>query len=90
MKGYKIKLTGKAKKDLESLERDIQRRIVRKLRFYLENSNPLQYARKIKDRRFGEYRFRIGDYRIIFDINKNGNIVVLIIFRLKYRKEVYK
>ena len=90
MSGYKIKLTGKAKKDLESLDKDIQKRIVEKLRFYFQDKNPLQYAKKIKDRRFGEYRFRIGDYRIIFDIDKNGNIVILIILRIKHRKEVYK
>ncbi len=86
---YKIKLTGKAKKDLEILERNIQKRVVNKLRFYLKSGNPLQYAKKLKDDRLGEYRFRIGDYRIIFDIDKEGNINILIILRIKHRKEVY-
>jgi mRNA interferase RelE/StbE len=34
----------------------------------------------------GEYRFRIGDYRVIFDIEGN-EIVVL---RVGHRREIYK
>ena len=30
-----------------------------------------------------------GDYRAIFDLDKDGNIVILLILRIKHRKEVY-
>jgi len=48
--------------------------------------NPLQYAESLTDPELGSYRFRIGDYRVIFDIESN-DIVVL---RVGHRKEIYK
>lgn len=86
---YKFKLTAKAKKDLIDLETKTQKRIVTKLRFFITQDKPLDYAKKLKDSKFGEYRFRIGDYRVIFDIDKNGNLQILLILRIKHRKEAY-
>lgn len=86
---YKIQLTKKSKKDLLSLEKNIQKKIINKLRFYLVNNQPLRYAKKLKDARLGIYRFRIGDYRAIFDIDDQGCITILIILRIKHRKEAY-
>ena len=34
-------------------------------------TNPLRGARKLIDPRIGEYRVRVGEYRIIFDIRNN-------------------
>jgi mRNA interferase RelE/StbE len=46
----------------------------------------LRFAEKISDPILGEYRFRIGDYRVIFDIEEN-EIVVL---KVGHRREIYK
>lgn len=86
---HKLKITHKAKKDLESLDKKSQIRIVTKLRFFITQDKPLEYAKKLKDPKFGTYRFRIGDYRVIFDKDKNGNIIILIILRIKHRKDIY-
>jgi len=86
---YKLQLTKKAKDDLLVLEKNIQKRIVNKLRFYIASGHPIGYARKLTNSRLGSYRFRIGDYRVIFDVDKDGNIVILIILRIKHRKEAY-
>jgi mRNA interferase RelE/StbE len=86
---YHAKLTEKAKKDLLSLDFVTQKRIKRKLYFYLAQKSPITYAKKIKNDRLGDYRFRIGDYRVIFDIDSRGNIVILLILRIKHRKEAY-
>ncbi len=64
----------------------IRERILKKLQFYSLQENPLTFAEKLKDQRFGEYRFRIGDYRILFDVKKN----VLFILKVGHRKEIYK
>ncbi len=86
---YKIQLTLKAKKDFLSLDINVQKRIVQKLRFYISEKNCLEYAKKLKNPRLGTYRFRIGDYRIIFDVNKRGKISILLILKIKHRKDVY-
>ncbi|MBS4029702.1 MAG: type II toxin-antitoxin system RelE/ParE family toxin [Ignavibacteriales bacterium] len=75
-----------ALKSLEKLDTATQKRIVAKLEFYFAQKNPLQYAEKMKDSKYGDWRFRIGDYRVLFDIEKDtANIL-----KLGDRKEIYK
>lgn len=75
-----------ALRDLKRLPKILQKRIVKKLDFYTKTANPLNFAEPLKDKAFGEYRFRVGDYRIIFDVADN-KIVVL---TLGHRKDIYK
>jgi len=86
---YEVRLTTKAESDLLVFEQSIQKRITRKLQFFAISKNPLNYAKKLKRSHLGTYRFRIGDYRAIFDIDKKGNINILLILRIKHRREVY-
>ena len=87
---YRLQLTKIAKKELTCLEKSIQKQIAQKLRFYIAQNNPLQYAKKLKNNYIGAYRFRIGRYRGIFDVEDNGKISILLILRIKHRKEIYK
>lgn len=75
----------KAASQLKKLPKSIQKRIVEKMRFYVSREDPLKFAKRMIDSREGEYRFRIGDYRIIFDI-KESNIYIL---KIGKRDEVY-
>ncbi|MHA1649225.1 MAG: type II toxin-antitoxin system RelE family toxin [Candidatus Helarchaeota archaeon] len=81
---YEILLTHRALKDLKNIEKGIYNRIFIKLNEYRED--PLKYARKLVNPKIGTYRFRIGDYRVIFDIDKE-NIIIL---RIGHRKDIYK
>lgn len=81
---YSFKPT--ALRDLKKLPRDVQGRIIKKLDFYSRTRNPIRFAEPIKDRDFGEYRFRAGDYRIIFDI-VDQEIVILVV---GHRKDIYR
>jgi len=37
------------------------------------------------------YRFRVGDYRVVFRLDpQNQQLVVLVVLRVRHRKEVYK
>ena len=78
--------TRSAPRDLEALPLQIQKRIATKMRFFIQQPDPLQFAEPLTDRREGEYRFRIGDYRVIFDVT-DGEIYVL---KIKKRDEVYQ
>lgn len=76
-----------AVKDLKKLPITVQRRMKEKLEFYLDQSEPLDYAVLLMNNcRTGEYRFRVGDYRIVFD-KQNNQLVILYI---EHRREVYK
>ena len=73
-------------KQLSKLAPDIQNRINGKLDFYLAQKDPLYFAEKLNDYEFGEWRFRIGDYRAIFDVD--GEKIILL--KVGHRKDIYK
>ena len=79
-------LKASALRDLSRLPKSVQKRIIKKLDFFIYADNPLQFAEKIKDFSLGGYRFRIGDYRVIFDIEKDSLIILVV----GHRKDVYR
>jgi len=74
-----------AVRDLRRLPKNAQKRIIRKLNFFTKSDEPLGFAETIKDKALGGYRFRIGDYRAIFDL-VGDKIVVLAV---GHRKDIY-
>jgi len=74
----KIFYTHKVAEDLRKLPRLVQKRIAKKMRFYARQENPLKFDKRLIDHREGEFRFRIGDYRIIFDVKGNAIYVLKI------------
>ena len=81
---YRLVYTHRAARDISGLEANVQKRIGKALKRYLEE--PLQYASKLTDATLGTYRFRIGDYRVVFDI-EDENVVVL---RVGHRRDIYR
>jgi mRNA interferase RelE/StbE len=81
----KIFYTHQAARQLENLSHSAQERIVEKMRFYANQKNPLKFAERLTDYREGEFRFRIGDYRVIFDVEKN----IIYVLKVGKRDEVY-
>jgi len=76
--------TQKAVDDINKLDSVVKKRLGKKLEKFKEN--PLQYAKKLIDPKLGQYRFRIGNYRIIFDLEGDD----IIILRVGHRSEIYK
>ena len=81
---YKIVFTKRAMRDISKLEPEIKEKLGDALRRY--GKDPLNYARKMIDPSLGSYRFRTGDYRVIFDIEGDEGIVL----RVGHRKEIYR
>jgi len=55
------------------------------MRFYASQKDPLTFAKRLADYEEGEFRFRVGDYRIAFDVEKN----TIYILTIKKRGEAY-
>jgi mRNA interferase RelE/StbE len=65
----------------------LKNRIGKKLKYFSDMSDPLSYAEPLKNfTGGGSYRFRIGDYRVIFDVI-DDTIAVLYI---EHRRDVYR
>ena len=79
-------LKPQALKNLKRLPKEAQQQIIIKLDFYTNTKNPLQFAKRMQKSSLGDYRFRVGDYRIIFDLEKDS-LVVLVIGN---RKNIYR
>jgi len=80
---YKLTYTERSLKDIPKLDRVVRKRISKKLLTFQED--PIRLSEPLKESKFGRRRFRVGDYRIIFDI-EGEEIVIL---RIGHRREVY-
>ena len=81
---YTLVYTRRAEKDIKKLDPVTKSRIGKSL-LKLEKT-PIHLSEKLSDPKTGTYRFRAGDYRVIFDI-EDKDIVVL---RIGHRREIYK
>ncbi len=71
---------------LQKLDKIVQARIIQKLKFYSTHKDPSRFAKRLTKRKLGQFSFRIGDYRLIFDL-KQETISVVDVGR---RDEIYK
>ena len=81
---YRVIFTQRALKDWKNIDKETQERITTKPKEYAKE--PFRYARKLIHPKIGTYRFRMGDYRVIFD-TEDENIVIL---RIGHRRSIYK
>lgn len=82
----KIIFTERARRDWRGLDRSTREQLRKKLSFYLGYEPPLRFAEKLRKPASGDYRFRIGDYRIVFDLV----VDVIVILRVGHRKDIYR
>jgi mRNA interferase RelE/StbE len=75
--------------DLKTLDKKVSLQIVKKIKENSTLTDPLSRAKALAGPFSGLYRYRIGDYRVIFDITPTGAIAILTILRVKHRKEAY-
>ena len=83
---YSYEFTPQALKDLKKLPRNVQRTIIKKIDFFIASGKPLTFANHLINLDIGQYRFRIGDYRVIFDLVDE----TLVILTIGHRKEIYR
>ena len=81
---FKLVYTQRAIRDIKRLDPGTKKRIGDTLKRY--EANPMAYAESLTDSELGTSRFRIGDYRVVFDIDGSE----IIILRIGHRRELYK
>ena len=87
---YKVIYSAKAREDLHEMEKNIARRIIEKVFFYSQQKNILSFAKPLHLIAEKKYRFRVGDYRIIFSLEaKSKKVRILMVLRIKHRKDIY-
>ena len=89
-KSVRIVYSQVAEKNIRKLPKDIAGRILKKIFDNSQQPDILTRAKPLQGRFSGKYRYRVGDYRVVFVLDEDGNIVVLTVLTITHRKDVYK
>ena len=81
---YKVLLHPKAAKELQQTEKQIRTRILENAKQLRENPDKVGKALKQSD----FWSLRVGDYRVIYEIDQNKNQVVILF--VGHRSKVYE
>jgi len=86
---WRIEITRTAERQITKLDRTAQRSIQRFLRDRLTPADdPRQWGKPLQGEKRGLWRYRVGDYRLICDI-QDKKITVLVL-EVGHRKDVYR
>ena len=88
-RNWRVEISRTAEKQIQKLNRDAQEAIVRFLRErVLAAENPRQLGKPLHGDKGGLWRYRVGDYRLICDIQDER--ITVIVLRVGHRKDVYR
>ncbi|HAX79409.1 MAG TPA: type II toxin-antitoxin system mRNA interferase toxin, RelE/StbE family [Cyanobacteria bacterium UBA11372] len=83
---YTVIIPKIVQKQIDSLPEDIYERVIEKLQQLAEDPCPSGVV-KLKGTD-NEYRIRIGDYRVLYEINDEELIILLL--QCKHRRDAYR
>lgn len=83
---YNLVFTNNAVKDIEKIDNSVKKQLHKKLCYFKELDDIKVVAKKLHNYDIGEYRLRVGNFRIIFDLDKH----TIVVLRIQHRKDVYK
>ena len=82
---YRITYKGSVAKELRKIDRQTQKRLLAAIEGLATNPRP-DGVKKLKSE-YDQYRIRVGNYRIVYEI-ADGQLHVLVL-RVAHRKDVY-
>ncbi len=83
---YRVTLSPAAARQLRKLDAHVRRRIQAALELLAEQPRPPSATRLVGGA--GEWRVRTGDYRIVYEIEDDH--LLILVLRLGHRREVYE
>ncbi len=86
---YAVRYSERAKKQLKKLDKSVQRLILNWIGKNLEGcENPRAKGKGLVENHSEEWRYRVGDYRLICDIQDNQLTIVAV--SIGHRSQVYR
>ncbi|HJX69638.1 MAG TPA: type II toxin-antitoxin system RelE/ParE family toxin [Dehalococcoidia bacterium] len=83
---YEVYLERAAERDLKRLEAEGFHRIISAIKVLAENPRPVG-CRKLTGSK-SDWRIRVGDYRVIYEVDDEEKAVR--VMRVRHRREVYR
>jgi len=88
-KTWRIEIGRTATRQITKLDHQAQKSILNFLRERLSQAdNPRQWGRALQGEKRGLWRYRVGDYRLICDIQDES--ITILVLELGHRKDVYR
>ncbi len=84
---YLIKFDSRVKKDFKSIPAKDIKRIKSAIRELSKNPRP-NGCTKLKGDKRDYYRIRVGNYRVVYSIE--NEILLVLVIRVGHRREIYK
>ena len=85
---YQVETTARFDKEFKKLDRYTQRMIKGWIdKNLIDTENPRQHGKGLTTDRSGQWRYRIGDYRLICHIDDNRLIILAL--SVGHRREIY-
>ncbi len=84
---HEIVLSAPAERDLKRLLATVFHRVIAAIEALAGNPRP-PGCRKLRGAGHDDYRLRIGDYRVLYEVDDTARIVR--IMRVRHRREVYR
>jgi len=82
----RVALTPSARHDLDALDPQVRHRVLRKLEWFVRSDDPLIFAEPLSHSKLGTWRFRIGDWRVTFDVAED----CIVVLRIGNRRDIYR
>lgn len=87
--GWTIEYDPEAIRDLNKLDRSIRSEIFRYLQERIAQAdNPRNFGKVLRHEKFGLWRYRVRDFRIICELQDTRQVVLVI--GVGHRREVYR
>lgn len=85
---YRVEYTQQAIKQLKKLDKHTRKLILSWIEKNLVNcSNPFVHGKGLTANRSGQWRYRVGDYRLIAEIQEEK--VIILIVNIGHRRDIY-
>lgn len=86
---FKVVFSKKSLKQLKKLDIHTATLITNWLRKNIEGcTNPRQYGKGLSANKSGQWRYRVGDYRIIAEIIEDK--IIVLVLEIGHRKNIYQ
>ncbi|MCC6098744.1 MAG: type II toxin-antitoxin system RelE/ParE family toxin [Olsenella sp.] len=85
---WRIEIDKDVQRAMKKLDREVARRITSKLREISQLDDPRSTGKALVGNLSGLWRYRVGDYRIICDIEED--VLVVLVLDVVHRSKAYR
>lgn len=83
---YKVFFTEEAAGDIKKIDNTVRKQLHKKILYFQGLDDIKVVAKKLHNPIIGEYRLRVGNFRLLFELDKH----TIIVLRIQHRKDVYR